>query len=326
MIEVAVLALSALCAQARAEAALPAPPVVPVGVRFAELGIDDAIAVAQQQHRAVVALIAADWCPGCQQLKREMLDTAAAGFLSDRALAVRLDFDAAATAPLIRRFNIISLPTLLVLRPDGSEIGRVEGYQDKKSFAADAAVLLDGRDTLVECQARLDENRADVKALFCVGKALIDRGRVDEGLPMLEEVLVRDPQNSARVSDQALFVMGRYFARVRDQPRAARHYFRELDARFPRTEYGRGAAWWYARSLLKIGMAEHGYLYLEQRARRLGTAEAIEELGNYALAAKVHQQEALREVHKAARRFPRNSVLKKLAEDLGRDAIQTGPR
>jgi len=326
MIDVVVVALSALFAQDRIEAALPAPPVVAVGVRFADLGPDDAIAVAAQQHRPVVMLFSAEWCPSCQQLRRELLDTGAGGLLSDRALAVRYDFDAPSTAALVKRYSVISLPTLVVLRSDGSEIGRVEGYEDKKSFGADVSLLLDGRDPLIECQARLVKNRADVKSLFCVGKALIDRGHSDDGLPLLEEVLVRDPLNAAKVSDRALFVMGRYFARVREQPRAARHYFRELDARFPKTEYGQGAAWWYARSLLKIGMAEHGYLYLEQRARRLGTADAVEELGNYVLETKVHQAEALLELQKAAKHFPKNAALKKLVDDVGRAAVESRPR
>lgn len=326
MIEIVIVALAALLGQDRIEAALPAPPVVAVGVRFADLGPDDAIAVAAQQRRAVVVLFTAEWCPTCQQLRREVLDTGAGGFLSDRALAVRYDFDAPNTGPLVKRFNVISLPTLLVLRSDGSEVGRIEGYEDKKSFSADVNLLLDGRDPLIECQARLVKNRADVKSLFCVGKGLIDRGRSDEGMPLLEEVLVRDPQNTAKVSDRALFVMGRYFARVKEQPRAARHYFRELDARFPKTAYGQGAAWWYARSLLKIGMAEHGYLYLEQRARRLNSADALQDLGSYVLDAKVHQSDVLPELQKAAKRFPKNAALKKLVDEVGRAAVESGPR
>jgi tetratricopeptide (TPR) repeat protein len=156
----------------------------------------------------------------------------------------------------------------------------------------------------------------DIHARFCVGKAYLDRGRVDEGLGLLESVLALDPLNRLGHSDKSLFVLGRYYARVKGQHDIARHLFRELDARFASSEYGAGAAWWYARSLQELGQIDLATDFLRARAQRLNTTNAIVEYAEFTLRVGLDHERALKLVTNAQKRVPRNKELRELQTRL----------
>ncbi|MFH1810078.1 MAG: thioredoxin family protein [Pseudomonadota bacterium] len=304
--------------QAEEPAWQPPPPLVTLGTLFQELPIDKVLARARQEHQAVLVVVLAAECESCQRLDREVLSTARGSLLSDRALAVRLQVEDGGSQDTLQRYAVIDWPTTLVLRPDGSEIGRIETFDGVRAYERELTPLLDGRSPLTDCQHRLERDRGNVRALFCVGKAELDHNQPRRGFPLLEEVLARDPENRNGVTDRSLFVMGRYLALVKRDPRQARQYFRELDARFGSTPHGKDAAWWYARSLHRMDRTELGWLYLETRAHRLRSRDAVADLGRYALTCKVHQQEALTQVRRAVVKHPRDGELKRLMDKLAR--------
>jgi thiol-disulfide isomerase/thioredoxin/YHS domain-containing protein len=84
-------------------------------------------AEAARLHRPMVVHFGATWCPPCRKMEKELLNTQQvlktldAGFI-----AVKVDVDK--YQKVKQRFKVDSLPTDLVLSPDGHVLARTEGY------------------------------------------------------------------------------------------------------------------------------------------------------------------------------------------------------
>jgi thioredoxin-related protein len=78
-----------------------------------------------------------DWCPWCIRLKREVFDKSEfAAFAQEKLVLVEVDFpkqkmiahlQKQANAQLERRFHVTGYPTIVMLGPDGEQVGRF-GY------------------------------------------------------------------------------------------------------------------------------------------------------------------------------------------------------
>ncbi len=99
-----------------------------------------AIDRAAAEGKPVLALVTADWCPPCQQLKRETLtDPAVAAWIEANTVPVYIDSDK--NPDDARSLLVTSLPTTLLLR-DGEIIGTRVGYagaEDYLRFLKDTA-------------------------------------------------------------------------------------------------------------------------------------------------------------------------------------------
>jgi len=93
---------------------------------------------AKQENKFVlVCFTGSDWCPACKKLKSEVFDQAEfADFARNKFVMVEVDFprykpighlQLQANKALEKSFQISSVPTVVVLTPDGQEIHRL-GY------------------------------------------------------------------------------------------------------------------------------------------------------------------------------------------------------
>ena len=79
----------------------------------------------------------ADWCPPCRRMRAEVFtreDVAAAVSPGFHAVSVDLTRPDAAARALAARHGVESIPSFLVLGPDGRERGRLVGYADAARF------------------------------------------------------------------------------------------------------------------------------------------------------------------------------------------------
>ncbi len=97
-----------------------------------------ALAQAKQQNKLVLLdFTGSDWCPGCMLLAKEVFpDPAFKAFVTKNFVPVTIDFpngtklsDAVALQndKLQDHFKVEVFPTLIVVDPDGKEIGRFTG-------------------------------------------------------------------------------------------------------------------------------------------------------------------------------------------------------
>ncbi len=137
LIGVAVLASAGLVAwQAWSARAAPVPPGFDAAAT-----LDAALAQSTASGKPVLALLTADWCGPCQQYKRGALaHPKVAEWVRDNTVGVYVDVDAHPADAT--RLNAYSIPTLVLIRPDGSRPARFEGNrsaEDLLSFLHAAA-------------------------------------------------------------------------------------------------------------------------------------------------------------------------------------------
>jgi thiol-disulfide isomerase/thioredoxin len=247
------------------------------GVAWADLSVDDALAQARREDKKVLVEFFATWCPECKRLDAEVLSTADGAALAAgvKVIPVRVDFDAEASRPLVERFVVLGLPTVLVLSPGGEQLGRLTGYEGREAFLAQAKQALESDDPVPALRALATSQPGSAGAALRLGEALLVRGEADEGEALLERAMwlsggggesAGAGAGAGAETAEALFLLGRYYHRVKRDPATARHLWRELATRFPSSEWAEGALWWYAKAEAELGRPAVGLEALRARA------------------------------------------------------------
>jgi len=108
---------------------------------FVNLPFESACKMADEGHKIVFIDFFTTWCGPCKLLDRTTWkDDKVRAWLTERAVSLKID--AERDRPLSGRYGVNVYPTLLFVRPDGVEIGRLRGYRDAESFLRDAEALL----------------------------------------------------------------------------------------------------------------------------------------------------------------------------------------
>ncbi|MFI5459497.1 MAG: thioredoxin family protein [Isosphaerales bacterium] len=122
------------------------------------------------------------WCGPCKKLdETTWKDLGVRDWLSKEAVCLKVDAEKEETLAAKYRVNVY--PTVLLLRPDGTEIDRLVGYRDAKTFLADAREALAGNDSLARARKKLEgPNANDPMLRMNYGDALAQKGRPDAAL------------------------------------------------------------------------------------------------------------------------------------------------
>lgn len=103
-----------------------APPV--------PVDLQGAVAAGQQEGRVVLAYFTADWCPPCQQMKKDTWpDPRVAKWLTDNANFHTIDLDA--NREMAQSLGIRGIPTIVAYK-DGREADRIVGYRGPADMLA----------------------------------------------------------------------------------------------------------------------------------------------------------------------------------------------
>ncbi|MCK4342864.1 MAG: thioredoxin family protein [Phycisphaerae bacterium] len=111
------------------------------GSAFYDLSFEDACLKAGAESKVVMVDFFTTWCKPCQQLDQvTWKDEAVIKWLLGKTVA--LNVDAQKNTRLKQRYHIISYPTLVFIKPDGAEVGRVFGFQPPREFLAHAGRMV----------------------------------------------------------------------------------------------------------------------------------------------------------------------------------------
>jgi thiol-disulfide isomerase/thioredoxin len=262
-----------------------APAPARAGIAFRGGPLDDTLAVAKKEKARVFVEVYATWCGPCKRQAAEVFDTPAGEALTKGLVPWRVDFDAPDVRPLMERWNILSLPTVLVLRPDGTEVDRIEGYETREAFLADAARLVKGQDQLPVLEKKLlvEKDPAErLRLMVEVGHKKLVRDD-PAGPRLLERAITEDQDGKAGAAEEALFLVGRHLSRVKKDFATAKHVWRELLMRFPDGKYEGTAAWWYAGALHELKEDALALGLLERRARQRPDEDRLDALVSFAV-------------------------------------------
>jgi thiol:disulfide interchange protein len=90
--------------------------------------LDSAFTQAKVDNKPVLVIIAANWCPHCQSLERNIIPQATVqDFLKNNFEAVRIDVDQPYAATLRKQYPIDGVPTIMVFSPEGKLLNKMSG-------------------------------------------------------------------------------------------------------------------------------------------------------------------------------------------------------
>jgi thiol-disulfide isomerase/thioredoxin len=152
------------------------------GAPFSELNFKAASKEAAKTGKIVLVDFYTTWCGPCKLLdKNTWTDAAVIQLLEQKTVALRID--AEKEVALSKRYKIASYPSVLLIKPDGSEIDRLVGYRDPKAFLADFNDALGGKDAVSRAREKLAAaGNNDANARMQVGVALAQKGKDAEAL------------------------------------------------------------------------------------------------------------------------------------------------
>ncbi len=91
--------------------------------------LDTALAQARRSEKPLVAFFTAAWCEPCQEMKAQVFPDPRVRRALTGFVPVEVDTDTPAGAKAWERFKVSNLPTIVLLRADGTELreARIEG-------------------------------------------------------------------------------------------------------------------------------------------------------------------------------------------------------
>lgn len=149
---------------------------------FVDLKFEAACQQAAKENKLVLIDFYTTWCGPCKLLdKNTWTDPEVIKQVSDKAVALRID--AEKETGLASRYKIDVYPTILLLKPDGTQVDRLVGYREPKAFLADFTAALSGKDSVARAvEAVKQAGTNDPMARMQLGKSLAGQQKHAEAL------------------------------------------------------------------------------------------------------------------------------------------------
>ncbi|HEX3112709.1 MAG TPA: hypothetical protein VHU20_05540 [Candidatus Eisenbacteria bacterium] len=138
------------------------------------------------------------------------------------------------------RYHVESYPTILVLKPDGTEIDRVVGYYRAPEFMGLVDDYLAGRNTLGSLIAAEATQGQDPRFVAHLADRYYEHGLYPEAKARYERMLPLDPKNQTDLVDDALTSLARLSRKSKDYP-GERKFAQVVLDRFPESDQAKTA-------------------------------------------------------------------------------------
>jgi TolA-binding protein len=138
------------------------------------------------------------------------------------------------------RYHVESYPTILVLKPDGTEVDRVVGYYRAPEFMGLVEDYLAGRNTLGSLIAAEATQGQDPRFVARLADRYYEHGLYPEAKARYERMLPLDPKNQTDLVDDALTSLARLSRKSKDYP-GERKFAQVVLDRFPESDQAKTA-------------------------------------------------------------------------------------
>lgn len=212
---------------------LPAARAGAQGVVWRDLTLDQALLEAASSERILMIDLRANHCGQCIVFENEFWNTPAGAEFADGMIPLKIDSTTPAGAELSKRYPVTGLPCVIFVRPDGTEIDRVVGYETKQKFLDEAQQLKNGIDPLPGMEKALAEHPESLPLMLPILERYLYRWRETDAVAMLQRILAHDPDNRATQAERALTKMAKHYELVHVDPKLQMDNYKMLLDRFP---------------------------------------------------------------------------------------------
>ena len=165
--------------------------------------VDAALAQARREHVPVFVDFQAQWCYSCYFMATHVLNGPQWQALAKRMHAIEVDADSPDGAAWMKKLAIKALPSYVVLKPDGSELGRITAEQSREKFYPALERILAGSDSLDALKAK--GSAAAIAEVLAIYEA---RNEIDAGLNWYAS-LTGAQRKAAEAHPRAVFALER---------------------------------------------------------------------------------------------------------------------
>jgi len=123
---------------------------LPPGIDWRQGDVDAAFVEARSSGKPLFLYWGAVWCPPCAQIKSTIFSRREFQERSRLFVPVYLDGDTPSAQRLGEQFGVVGYPTMILFRPDGTEITRLPGGVDVARYATILDVALAGARPVAE--------------------------------------------------------------------------------------------------------------------------------------------------------------------------------
>lgn len=212
------------------------------GAGWVNMSLDQALTAADKGGQLVLVDFHAAHCAACGQLDVDVWNTPDGESLTDGMIAIRADTATPMGGEASIRYAVTGLPTILVLRSDGSEIDRIVGYSTGRAKFIDAMRdLKEGVDPLPGMEDQLKAHPDSLPFYMPVFERYLNRKRTGDAENLLTKIMSIDKQNRRGQSERALMLIAKYKTGIIGDQRSGLAYWQMILDRFPNTSMS-GAA------------------------------------------------------------------------------------
>lgn len=165
--------------------------------------VDAALAQAQHEHVPVFIDFQAQWCYSCYFMATHVLNGPQWQDAAKRMHAIEVDADSPDGAAWMKKLQVKALPSYVVLKADGSELGRITAEQSREKFYPALERILAGSDSLDALKAQ--GSAAAVAEILITYEA---RNEIDAGLRWYA-TLSATQRKAAEADPRAVFALER---------------------------------------------------------------------------------------------------------------------
>lgn len=126
----------------------------PADELWASLSYEEACEKAEKENKYVFLDFYTEWCAPCKVMdKTTFMEERVIKLLKEKTIPLKIDADK--NAALARKFRVMSFPTLVYTKPDGTELGRISGFGGTDAFLEESNRILNGEDALTRAKKEL---------------------------------------------------------------------------------------------------------------------------------------------------------------------------
>ena len=163
--------------------------------------------VAKEKNQLILVDMFAQWCGWCHRFEREVFPSEVFQNATEDMVLLRLDTeDKGEGTQYARKFSVTQLPTFLVLAPDLTLAGVINGYAPPQQFVAMLKQKRTEYTTFMDRVTNEGKIAKDYQARLDLAKGFIERSLFDKSTPRLEK-LMSEKGVPVAIRDEAYYSM-----------------------------------------------------------------------------------------------------------------------